>query len=76
MIARDAFLFDVIVAKFCSSYIMQRDAIRMRSRPICRRLVHIPVMANDRTVGPAADGIISAERGVSQQERPIEQPGG
>jgi hypothetical protein len=49
---------------------MQRDAIRMRSQLECRRLMHILMMANDRTVEPAADGIIFAEPGTCQQERP------
>ena len=47
---------------------MQRDAIRMRSRLECRRLMHILMMANDRTIERAADGIFFAEPGTRQQE--------
>jgi hypothetical protein len=49
---------------------MQRHASRMRWRLHCRRLMHILMMANDRTVEPAADGIIFAEQGTRQQESP------
>jgi len=38
--------------------------------------MHILMMANDRTVELAADGIVFAEPGTGQQESLIAEPGG